>query len=229
MTQPDTATCAICGKVSAAASLIGCDHLRRGLADMFREQHPDLPADSLICRDDLRSLRRDYVARMLEDEVGDLDALDRKILDSMDNGTPLTTLLPDPERPTNFGDRMADRVAAFGGSWAFILSFMALLVVWMALNVTGWLFRPFDAYPFILLNLVLSCVAAFQAPIIMMSQRRQEAKDRLRAQNDYVINLKSELEIRQLHDKMDHQMARQWQRLAEIQRIQIDLLEENGR
>jgi uncharacterized membrane protein len=229
MNEPETASCAICGKVCAAASMIEGDQLRRGLFEMFREKHPDLPDDSLICRDDLRALRRDYVAHMLEDEVGDLDALDRKILESMDNAIPLTTLLPDPDKPATFGDGMADRVANFGGSWAFILSFMALLLVWTLLNVTGWLFRPFDAYPFILLNLVLSCIAALQAPVIMMSQRRQEARDRQRAQNDYVINLKSELEIRQLHDKMDHQMARQWQRLAEIQRIQIDLLEENGR
>ncbi|MEI2685439.1 MAG: DUF1003 domain-containing protein [Cypionkella sp.] len=113
-----------------------------------------------------------------------------------------------------------------GGLGAFILSFSAALVVWMALNVTGLLFNAFDPYPFILLNLVLSSLAAFQAPIIMMSQRRQETKDRRRAENDYRVNLKAELEIRQLHEKIDHQLLRQWEKLAELQQIQIDLLEE---
>ncbi len=89
--------------------------------------------------------------------------------------------------------------------------------------------RPFDPYPFILLNLVLSCVAAFQAPIIMMSQNRQEAKDRLRSEHDYQINLKAELEIRHLNEKLDHLLAQQWQRLVEIQQIQMDLMEELAR
>ena len=103
--------------------------------------------------------------------------------------------------------------------------FCAVLVGWMAANTVA-IARAFDPYPFILLNLVLSCVAALQAPIIMMSQRRQEAKDRLRAENDYKVNLKAELEIRHLHEKLDHLLARQWERLAEIQRIQIEMLEE---
>lgn len=123
---------------------------------------------------------------------------------------------------------MADRVATFGGSWTFILSFCAVLVLWMVLNVTGILFKPFDVYPFILLNLALSSLAALQAPIIMMSQRRQEEKDRLRGENDYQVNLKAELEIRQLHEKIDHQLAHQWERLAEMQQIQIEILEERS-
>jgi uncharacterized membrane protein len=96
------------------------------------------------------------------------------------------------------------------------------------LNAVGLLARPFDPYPFILLNLVLSCVAALQAPVIMMSQRRQETKDRLRSQNDYLVNRKAEREIRLLHEKIDHQIAQQWQKLVEMQQIQIDLLEENS-
>jgi uncharacterized membrane protein len=129
------------------------------------------------------------------------------------------------ERKPTLGERTADRVASFGGSWTFILFFMGVLFSWMALNVSGLFAEPFDPYPFILLNLVLSCLAALQAPVIMMSQRRQEEKDRRRAENDYMINLRAELEIRQLHEKIDHQMAHQWERLAELQQIQIDLLE----
>ncbi|MEJ2066841.1 MAG: DUF1003 domain-containing protein, partial [Deltaproteobacteria bacterium] len=85
--------------------------------------------------------------------------------------------------------------------------------------------KPFDPYPFILLNLVLSCLAAIQAPIIMMSQNRQEDKDRLQSQHDYLVNLKAELEIRHLHDKVDHLINNQWQRLLEIQEIQTELME----
>jgi len=99
-------------------------------------------------------------------------------------------------------------------------------VIWIALNSVLLLRRPFDPYPFILLNLVLSCLAAIQAPVIMMSQNRQESKDRLRSQHDYRVNLKAELEIRQLHDKIDHLLSHQWERLVEIQQIQIDLLSE---
>jgi uncharacterized membrane protein len=121
---------------------------------------------------------------------------------------------------------MADRLASFGGSWTFLIIFASILLIWISLNSFLLLKRPFDPYPFILLNLVLSCLAAIQAPVIMMSQNRVEVKDRLRSQHDYRVNLKAELEIRQLHDKIDHLLSHQWERLVEIQQIQIDLLSE---
>jgi uncharacterized membrane protein len=117
-------------------------------------------------------------------------------------------------------------MAEFGGSWRFISLFIAVMVIWIIINTIALLSKPFDPFPYILLNLVLSCLAAIQAPIIMMSQNRQEAKDRLRAEFDYRVNLKAELEIRQLHDKIDHLLEHQWQRLLEIQEIQMELLEE---
>ena len=104
--------------------------------------------------------------------------------------------------------------------------FGGVLAVWMAFNVIMAAQEQFDPYPFILLNLVLSCLAAIQAPIIMMSQKRQEAKDRLRSENDYRVNLKAELEIRHLHEKLDHLINRQWERLAEIQQIQLEIMED---
>jgi uncharacterized membrane protein len=119
-------------------------------------------------------------------------------------------------------------VATFGGSWTFITSFCLILFVWMGVNLTLGEGRAFDAYPFILLNLVLSTVAALQAPIIMMSQRRQEHKDRLHALNDYKVNLKAELEIRHLHEKVDHLLNRQWERLMEIQQIQIEVMRDQA-
>ena len=125
-----------------------------------------------------------------------------------------------------FGERLSDQLAAFGGSWTFIIIFFVVLVVWMAFNVWAVTRDVFDPHPFILLNLVLSCLAAIQAPIIMMSQNRQEAKDRLRSENDYRVNLKAELEIRHLHEKIDHILTRQWERLAEIQQIQLEIMQQ---
>jgi len=125
-----------------------------------------------------------------------------------------------------FGERLSDHLATFGGSWSFLIIFGAVLVVWMAFNAITVGKDQFDPYPFILLNLVLSCLAAVQAPIIMMSQKRQEAKDRLRSENDYRVNLKAELEIRHLHEKVDHILTRQWERLAEIQQIQLEIMQD---
>jgi uncharacterized membrane protein len=158
---------------------------------------------------------------ILTDEAGRLSALDREVIDALASGQVLAQAPENDEDMTaySFGDRMSDRVAAFGGSWTFIIGFVVTLLAWMLLNVTGLLFRVFDPYPFIFLNLILSCVAALQAPIIMMSQRRQDEKDRIRAESDYRINLKSELEIRSLHEKIDHQ----WEHLLRIQRAQLDM------
>lgn len=126
-----------------------------------------------------------------------------------------------------FGQRLADRVAEFGGSWTFIIIFLSVLVVWVALNSYVLLQADdaFDPYPYILLNLVLSMVAALQAPVIMMSQNRQAAKDRADMAHDYEINLKAEMELMQLHDKLDLLVQQKWQSLLDTQTQQIDMLE----
>ena len=200
--------------------------MRAPVAALIEADVPGWSEGRFVCEDDLARYRRRHVETLLEDERGELGSLDREVLERLEKGELVAQSPDEVDERMTFGDRMSDRVAAFGGSWTFILSFVAVLVVWMTLNAGAWLFRPFDPFPFILLNLVLSCVAALQAPIIMMSQRRTEAKDRLRAENDYRVNLKAELEIRLLHDKIDNQLSRQWSRLAELQRVQIDLLEE---
>jgi uncharacterized membrane protein len=129
------------------------------------------------------------------------------------------------EVPLTRGQRIADAVATFGGSWRFIISFGVFLFLWICFNAIA--FRAqFDPYPFILLNLILSCLAALQAPVIMMSQNRQEEKDRDRAKKDYMINLKSELEIRMLHEKIDHLIMDQQQELLSIQKMQVDMMSE---
>lgn len=221
-----TGQCIVCGRTFPKWKLHRIGYLRPHLYEMIAAEVKDCAAESLICDEDLGHFRRRYVEKLLDEERGELSQLDRQVLDSFEKGA--STVQAGAvifDRNLTFGERIADKVASFGGSWTFILLFIAVLLAWMALNISGLLATPFDPFPFILLNLVLSCVAALQAPVIMMSQRRQEEKDRLRAENDYMINLRAELEIRQLHEKIDHQMAKQWERLAELQQIQIELLE----
>jgi uncharacterized membrane protein len=219
--------CQVCGKSYPLKDLRSWISVRPTVSELIHEDYPDWGDGKYVCHADLGKYRRRYVAKLLEQERGELSHLESQVVESLQSGQIISE---DPadylDAGETFGERMADYVASFGGSWTFILIFAFTLFTWMLLNITGWLFEPFDAYPFILLNLVLSCLAAVQAPIIMMSQHRQEVKDRRRAENDYRVNLKAELEIRQLHEKMDHQLARQWERLAEIQQIQIELLEE---
>lgn len=229
--QPQaTAPCHVCKRRFPLSRLFAWISVRPGVGALIESAHPGWHAGCYICREDLNLFRNAYVEKLLEDERGELSAIDREVIDSLHSGQPISQNPVDTaEEISTFGERMADRVAAFGGSWRFILVFAFVLIAWMAVNTVVLLTRPFDPYPFILLNLVLSSLAAFQAPVIMMSQRRQETKDRLRAENDYRVNLKAELEIRQLHEKMDHQMASQWEKLAELQRIQIELLEDRAR
>lgn len=203
--------------------------VRPGVSELIGQRVPGWGEGRHICREDLAQFRAAYVEQLLEQERGELGDLDREVIESLAEGQLISRNPAEEiaERAT-FGERTADRVAEFGGSWAFIISFVVVLLGWITLNVVGLLARPFDPYPFILLNLVLSSLAAIQAPVIMMSQRRQETKDRMRAENDYRINLKAELEIRQLHEKFDHQLVHQWAKLAELQQIQIELLEERA-
>lgn len=230
MAAQNQATCTLCGKGFRAAELRPVSGLGAGVMAALQTEKPDIDATALICPADLSRLRRIYLERLLEAERGQLSQLDREVLASVEAEATISADTDQSfDEARSFGQRAADAVASFGGSWRFILIFLAVLVVWIVVNGLSVLWQPYDPYPFILLNLVLSCIAALQAPIIMMSQRRQEAKDRMRAENDYRVNLKAELEIRHLHDKIDHQMARQWERLAAIQQMQIELLEEATR
>ena len=201
--------------------------LRPALAELLRKENPDLAADAQISLRELNKLRGRYVEGLLKTERGALSTLEREVVESLERHE---MLAEDTEREyegrRTLGEKMADGVASFGGSWTFILTFFGFLALWMAFNVALGEQKGFDVYPFILLNLVLSCLAAIQAPIIMMSQKRQESKDRLRSQNDYRVNLKAELEIRHLHEKVDHLLNKQWERLTEIQEIQLELLQE---
>ena len=201
--------------------------VRSAIADQIKKVNPDWKPDGFICMTDLNRFRGDYIQNLLESEKGELTALEHEVVESLQRHETLSSNV-DTEfvKELTLGEKLADGLATFGGSWTFLIIFASILFAWIVLNSFLLLKRPFDPYPFILLNLVLSCLAAVQAPVIMMSQNRQEAKDRLRSQHDYQVNLKAELEIRHLHDKIDHLLSHQWERLVEIQQVQIDLLTE---
>lgn len=203
---------------------------RPSLFEFIQKKVPDLDSKGFICLDDLGEFRKEYIKEVLEDELGELSALDQEVVESLHQHEILSSDIEKQfEKKLTFGERLSDQIAEFGGSWKFLISFGAVLVVWIAVNGVIVATHAFDPYPFILLNLILSCLAAVQAPVIMMSQNRAEARDRMRAENDYKINLKAELEIRHLHEKLDHLLRRQYNRLFEIQQIQIELLEEISR
>ncbi|MDX3806274.1 MAG: DUF1003 domain-containing protein [Bosea sp. (in: a-proteobacteria)] len=218
--------CAISGQETARKNLVEIGTLRPALVEHIRSDFPALPDDALISLKELARYRTRYVEEILREEHGEYSDLDREVAESIARQETIAENVEDDfEEHRTLGERLSDNLASFGGSWAFLISFGVVLLGWMALNV-AMAASAFDPYPFILLNLVLSCLAAVQAPIIMMSQKRQETKDRLRSANDYQVNLKAELEIRHLHEKMDHLITRQWQRLAEIQQVQLEMLQD---
>ncbi len=222
-----TIQCPICKQQRKSGDFVSGELVRSPIVELIRQDHPEWSPTDLICLPDLSRYRGQYVEDMLELEKGELSSLEQEVVRSVQEQEVLSENINETfERQLTFGEHIADKVAEFGGSWRFILSFGGVLVVWIIVNSIALLRQPFDPYPFILLNLVLSCLAALQAPIIMMSQNRQEARDRLRAENDYVINLKAELEIRNLTAKMDQLLAHQWQRLLEIQELQMQTMEE---
>jgi uncharacterized membrane protein len=206
------------------------DLIRPSLLEFIKKKLPEVDSKGFICFQDLGEFRKDYVKDVLEEEIGELSALDQEVVESLEQHELLSADIGKQfERKLTFGEQLSDQIAEFGGSWKFLISFGAVLLLWIVVNGVVLTTHAFDPYPFILLNLVLSCLAAVQAPIIMMSQNRAEARDRLRAENDYKVNLKAELEIRHLHEKLDHLLRRQYNRLFEIQQIQIELLQEIGR
>jgi len=217
--------CTICGQDAREPTTFSL--VRPALAEMILKDHPELTPDAVICAAHLVPYRTRYVAELLERERGEVSDLERQVVESLAHHE---TISRDVEKSwevkRTIGERVADMVADFGGSWSFIISFFGILIAWMSFNIWASTREIFDPYPFILLNLVLSCIAAIQAPIIMMSQKRQEAKDRLRSENDFRVNLKAELEVRHLHEKIDHLLHRQWERLVEIQQIQLEIMQD---
>jgi uncharacterized membrane protein len=219
--------CQICKQLKPQENGTIGEVVRPSLSDFIKKKDPQWDGKGFICFDDLGKFRRDYVKEVLEDEIGELSALDNEVVESLQAHEILSSDISKQfEKKLTFGEKLSDTIAAFGGSWTFIIVFSLILLIWIVINSVLLAASAFDPYPYILMNLVLSALAALQAPVIMMSQNRSEARDRLRGENDYKINLKAELEIRHLHEKIDHLLRRQYNRLFEIQQIQIELLEE---
>src|SRR5438477_7375756 len=225
-TAPRKLNCQICGRAFMPQNGAIGDNVRPSLAEFIKSHRPNWDPHQFICFADLGAFRRDYVKHTLECEIGELTSLDQEVIESLREHEVLTENIEKQfERKLTFGEHLSDKIAEFGGSWRFIITFGSVIAVWVVLNALLLLNRAFDPYPFILLNLVLSCLAALQAPVIMMSQNRQSARDRLDAQHDYEVNLKSEMEIVSLHMKMDELREQQWAALLELQNRQIALLE----
>jgi uncharacterized membrane protein len=215
----------ISGKSFPISGRVSAQMVRRHLMTEIKKEHPDFDENCFLSTEELNYYRTQYIQNALENELGELTGLEKQVIETLERGELLTNKLTEEKQETlSYGQKLADKVASFGGSWTFITFFGLFLFCWMILNAIILATHSFDPYPFILLNLILSCIAALQAPVIMMSQNRQEQKDRDRAKNDYMINLKSELEIRLLHDKIDHLINNQQEKLMEIQQIQIDMM-----
>ena len=227
MAQHADEQCFHCKRIRPYEVMVPGEMLRPALIDTIKKHDATWGPSRMICVDCLDLFRSEYVEDALKEEVGELSKLEQEVIDSLTEQETLTENINRAfEKSITFGQRVADRVAAFGGSWIFIGTFFLLLAAWIGVNSLATLLGPFDPYPYILLNLMLSCLAAMQAPIIMMSQNRIEARDRLRSENDYQVNLKAELEIRHLHEKLDVLLKHQWQKLLEIQQIQMDFMKE---
>ena len=202
--------------------------IRKSIFELIKKDHPNFTTKSCIALVEMNQYRQKYIENYLIKEVGELNDLEADVLKTLQNHETISSKISieSDKQGFTFGQRLADNIATFGGSWTFISIFGVFILVWMVINIIFLLNKGFDPYPFILLNLILSCLAALQAPVIMMSQNRQEEKDRERAKQDYMVNLKSELEIRMLHEKVDHLIVHQQQELLAIQQVQVEMMED---
>lgn len=219
--------CTICGNRFTITEGLFLRDLSDVLKTRIKENNHYAKPSSFICLKDLQKLRISNMQKIIDQDL----EIDHQMSDKLKKELAKDTYVIKNINDTVYGKRtrgqkMADAVAKFGGSWGFIIVFTIVLVGWMAINVLHLFGMHFDPYPFILLNLFLSCVAAIQAPIIMMSQNRQADRDRFDSENDYRTNTKSEMEIRILHEKLDQLNEVQWPHILDIQKMQIEVLSE---
>jgi uncharacterized membrane protein len=219
---------AISNKEFPESEKVSAKTIRKSIFELIQKDSIDFNKKSFISFSELNQYRQKYLASYLINEVGELSSLEEDVLKTLQNHETLTTKIGSETEAIKFtfGQRLADKIASFGGSWKFIIIFGVFILIWIFSNIIFLLNKGFDPYPFILLNLILSCLAALQAPVIMMSQNRQEEKDRERSKQDYMVNLKSELEIRMLHEKLDHLIMHQQQELLNIQQVQVEMMED---
>jgi len=218
--------CSLCQTQVETRTLYSAQKLELPLFDVIKRERPEWPGTRGICGNCYEQFRAKKLLSYLEKEYDKITEMEKAIVTKIARRGRVSSLVQQEyEAHMTFGEHVADRVAQFGGSWTFIVIFGAVLFGWMGVNTWLLVRRPFDPYPFILLNLVLSTIAALQAPVIMMSQNRQAAKDRFEATQDSQVNLMAAMEIRDLHDKLDGLRHRQWHELWHLQRRQLELLE----
>ncbi|MEZ4373646.1 MAG: DUF1003 domain-containing protein [Polyangiaceae bacterium] len=220
--------CKLCGASGHFPDLVRVSSLRPALVAHIAETRGiQLAPDDHVCQASLKEERSSYLLDRLVTERGQLSDLERQIADQASrHAVTVANQEREWDGQRTLGQRVADQVARVGGSWPFVISFLTFISLWMVLNSLFLATRAFDPFPYILLNLVLSCLAAIQAPVIMMSQNRSAEVDRRRAEHDYHVNLKAELEVATLHEKMDHLLHAQWEELIELQQEQLEILEE---
>ena len=217
----------ISGKEFPENVRINANVVRPAILKEIKNKYPDFSDNGWLASSELNEFRNRYIEATMRDELGSLSNLEKEVLEALHSNQIISDNIDETiDENLTVGQKLADKIASFGGSWTFIISFFVFLFSWIGLNAVLLSTTAYDPYPFILLNLILSCLAAMQAPLIMMSQNRLEEKDRLRAKNDYQVNLKAEVEIRMLHEKMDHLILNQQQHLFEIQHIQVEMLKE---
>ncbi len=220
-------TCQICGETKPAHLNVAGSLIRPALQEMIQRQKPDWTPERFICVACLNSFRTEFVREQMEKERGEISAIEQEVIKSLhENDSIVENLNKQFDHSLTLGERIADKVAEVGGSWGFVIAFGVFLSIWVIINTVVLMSRAYDPYPFILLNLFLSMLAAIQAPIIMMSQNRAAARDRMQAEQDFKTNLKAELEVRAISEKLDQLLHNQWARLLEIQQIQMEMLED---
>ena len=221
-------TCQICKKIKQLKEVLPADMVRLSMVTLIKEVHPNWDEHGFICKAHMGEFRAKLVENIFDKEKGELSNVEQEVVKNFKEQDIITqNLYEQYNKELSVWDKASDKIASFGGSWKFIGFFFAFMIIWMILNGILYIYnKAWDPYPYILLNLLLSCIASIQAPVIMMSQRRLEERDRLRAESEYQINLKAEIGIRNLHEKMDHMLFKQWEKTTEIQKIMIELMEE---
>lgn len=227
MVDQETFPCQICGEQKRKTDLVSSELVHASIINIITKEYPTWSQQGYICHKDLNQFRKEYIREILEKEKNEFASLKDADKLTVKEGDHLPkNINVEFDRELTFGEHLADKIAGFAGSWTFIAVFASLIFLWVILNSYLLFYRPFDPYPYILLNLVLSILTAIQAPIIIMSQNRQEMRDRLHDERDYQVSIHTDLEIHRLHKKIDYLMTCQGQRLMEIQNIQMDLMEE---
>ena len=219
--------CAISKKELPDEQLVAYHNIKKELLSLIKKDLPTFGEKDFLSLEVINKYRKLHLESLIKKDTKALNTLEIEVIKAIEENEILSqSVTPNFTEGETFGERVSDKIAAFGGSWTFIIAFFSFILIWILINIVLIISKPFDPYPFILLNLILSCLAAIQAPIIMMSQNRQEMKDRLRSEHDYKINLKAELEIRLLNEKIDHLIVHQNKRLLEIQQLQLDYLQD---